>query len=92
MFRVHTYLKEEVVESDHAAIGADMEWKLKRNRKARIKMRTTRKRRLAVDKWDVYRSHIEQREYKDMSSVAMTQVGVELNDETENWYENRRAG
>ena len=40
------------------------------------KMRTTRKRRLAVDKWDEYGSQMEQRDYKDLSSmsVAMTQV------------------
>ena len=29
--------REEVVESDHAAIGADVEWKVKRKRKARRK-------------------------------------------------------
>ena len=34
---------------------------------------------------------MEQREYKDLStmSVAMTQVGVELNEETDKWCENR---
>ena len=69
--------REEVVESDHAAIGVDVKWKVKRKRKDRRKMRTMRKRRLAVDKWDVYGSQMEQREYKDLSSmrsVAMTQV------------------
>ena len=76
--------REEVVESDHAAIGVDVEWKVKRKRKARRKMRTTRKRRLAVDKWEEYGSQMEQRDYKDLSSmsVEMTQVGVELNEET----------
>ena len=41
-------------------------------------MRTTLKRRLAVDKWYEYGSQMEQRDYKDLSSmsVAMTQVGV----------------
>ena len=72
---------------------SDVEWKVKRKRKARRKMRTTRKRRLAVDKWDVYGSQMEQREYKDLSSmsVAMTQVGVQLNEETEKWCENRHG-
>ena len=55
------------------------------------KIRTMRKRRLAEDKWDVYGSQMEQREYTDLSgmSVAMTQVGVELNEETDKWCENR---
>ena len=46
-------------------------------------MRTTRKRRLAVDKWEEYGSQMEQRDYGDLSSmsVEMTQVGVELNEE-----------
>ena len=85
--------REEVVESDHAAVGVDVEWKVKRRRKAIKKMRTTRKRRLAVDKWDEYGSQMEQRDYKDLSSmsVAMTQVGVELNEETKKWCENRRG-
>ena len=29
--------REEVVESDHAAVGVDVEWKVKRRRKARKK-------------------------------------------------------
>ena len=41
--------RDEVVESDHAAMEADVEWNLKRNRKAMRKIRTTRKRVLAVD-------------------------------------------
>ena len=59
-----------------------MEWNVKRKRKASRKMRTTRNIRLAVDKWDVYGSQMDQRGYKDLSSmgVAMTQVGVELNE------------
>ena len=70
----------------HAAIGVDVEWKVKRKRKARRKMRTTRKRRLAVDKWEEYGSQMEQRDYEDLSSmsVEMTQVGVDLNEETKN--------
>ena len=66
------------MESDRAAIRANVEWKVKRKRKARRKMRTTQKRRLAVDKWNVYGSQMKQREYRDLSSVsvAMTQVGV----------------
>ena len=45
---------EEVVESDHALVGVDVEWKAKRKTKVRRKMRTTRKRRLAVDKWEEF--------------------------------------
>ena len=69
--------REEVVESDHAAIGVDVEWKVKRKRKARRKMRTTRK-----------------RYYEDLSSmsVEMTQVGVELNEETKNGVRTDVAG
>ena len=57
------------------------------------KLRTTRKRRLAVDKWEEYGSQMEQRDYEDLSSmsVEMTQVGVELNEETKTWCENRRG-
>ena len=86
--------REEVVESDHAAIGVDVEWKVMRKRKARRKMRTTRKRRLAVDKWEEYGSQMEQRDYEDLSSmsVEMTQVGVELNEETKNGVRTDVAG
>ena len=66
--------RKDIVESDYAAIGADGEWKVKRKRKARRKMRTTRNRRLAVDKWDVYGSQMEHREYKDLSSMSMTRA------------------
>ena len=81
------------MESDHAAIGVDVEWKVMRKRKARRKMRTTRKRRLAVDTWEEYGSQMEQRDYEDLSSmsVEMTQVGVELNEETKKGCENRRG-
>ena len=44
--RVHSaYIleREEIVERDHAAIGVDVELKVKRKSKARRKMRTTRK-------------------------------------------------
>ena len=36
---------------------------------------------------------MEQRDYEDLSSmsVEMTQVGVELNEETKKWCENRRG-
>ena len=55
-----------------------MEWKVIFFRKARRKKRTTRKRRLAVDKWEEYGSQMEQRDYEDRSimSVEKTQVGV----------------
>ena len=33
------------MESDHAAIGVDVEWKVKRNRKTRRKERTTREKK-----------------------------------------------
>ena len=55
------------------------------------KGRTTRKRKLTVNKWDVYGSKMEQREYKELSSVsvAMTQVGKERNVGIDKWCENR---
>ena len=86
--------REEVVESDHAAIGVDVEWKVKRKRKARRKMIATRKTSLAVDKREEYGSQMEQRDYEDLSSmsVEMTQVGVELNEETKNGVRTDVAG
>ena len=38
--------REEVVESDHAAVGVDVEWKVKRRRKARGKNIYEKKREL----------------------------------------------
>ena len=35
--------REEIVESDHAAIGADVEWKVKRKRKYRTKLEPSEK-------------------------------------------------
>ena len=49
------------MESDHAAIGADVERNVKRKRKARRKRELREKRRLTVDKWDLYGSQMEQR-------------------------------
>ena len=74
------------MQSDHTVIGVDVEWKVKKKRKAMRKMRTTRKRRLAVDKGEEYGSQMEQRDYEDLSSmsVEMTQVGVKLNEEPNN--------
>ena len=37
--------REEVVQSDHAAIGVDVEWTVKKKRKAWRKMKTTRKKK-----------------------------------------------
>ena len=65
-------------------IGADVEWKVNR--------KVSRKIRLTVNKWDVYGSQIEQREYKDLSSmrVAMTQVGEGLNEEIDKYCHMRK--
>ena len=53
----------------------------------------TKGKKLTVNKWDVYRSQMEQREYNVMfrRSVAMTQVGEELNEEIDKWCDNRRG-
>ena len=50
-----------------------------------------RKRRLTVNKWKVYRRQMEGRECEDLSSMNMetTQVGDELNEEMDKWWENR---
>ena len=73
-----------MVESDHAAVGVNVEWKLKRRK-------SKPKRRLTARNWEVFESQMEESEYKDLSSmnVAMAQVGEELNEEMDKWCENR---
>ena len=92
VWRVHILLERgEVVESDHAAVGVNMEWKVKRRMKCRRKRKSKQKRRLTARNWAVFGSQMEKREYKDLSSmnVAMAQVGEELNKEMDKWCENR---
>ena len=66
-----------MVESDHAAVGVNVEWKVNRRMKCRRKRKSKQKRRLTARNWDVFGSQMEEREYKDLSSVnvAMAQVG-----------------
>ena len=59
----------DVVESDHAAVGVDVEWKMKE--KNRRKRKAKRKRRPTVNKWEVYRRQMEGREYNDLSCMNM---------------------
>ena len=68
---------DEVVESDHASIGADVEWKVKRKRKARRKIRTTRK-----DGWLLTNGMCMGAKWnKESIQICLHQVGVELIEE-----------
>ena len=51
------------------------------------------KRRLTARNWESFRSQMEGRDYEDLSSmnVAMAQEGEELNEEIDNWCENRNG-
>ena len=42
----------EVVESDHAALGVNVEWKVRRKGKCRMKGKSKRKRRLTARNWE----------------------------------------
>ena len=79
------------MESDHAAVGVNVEWKIKIKGKNRRNRKAKRKKRLTVNKWEVYGRQMEGREYEDLSSMnmEMTQVGDELNEEMDRWCENR---
>ena len=79
------------MESDHAAVGVDVDWKMKIKGKNRRERKAKRKRRLTVNKCEVYGRRMEGREYEDLSSMnmEMMQVGDELNEEMDRWYENR---
>ena len=71
-----------VVESDHAAVGVNVEWKVRRKGKCRMKEKSKRKRRVTARNWELSGSQME-----DLSSVnvAMAQVGEEI----DNWCETR---
>ena len=77
----------EVVESDHAAVGVNDEWKVRRKGKCRMKGNPSEKRRLTTRNWESFGSQMKGRDYEDLSSmnVAMAQVGEELNEEMDNW-------
>ena len=80
----------DVVESDQDVVGVDVEWKVKQEEENRRKRKAERKRRLTVNKWEVYVRHMEGREYEDLSSMnmEMTQVLDELNEEIDRSCEN----
>ena len=63
----------EVVESDHGAVGVNVEWKVRRRENAEGKSK--RKRRLTARNWEYFGSQMEGRDYEDLSSmnVAMAQ-------------------
>ena len=83
----------EAVESDHAALGVNVEWKVRRKGKYRMKGKSKRKRRLTTKNLESFVSQMEGRDYKDVCSmnVVMAQVGEELNAEMDNWCENRKG-
>ena len=58
-----------------------------------MKGKSKRKRRLTARNWEYFGSQMEGRDYDDLSSmnVAMAQVGEELNEEMDNWCENRKG-
>ena len=45
-------LKFKCVESDHGAVGVNVEWKVRRNGKCRMKGKSKRKRRLTARNWE----------------------------------------
>ena len=44
--------RREVVESDHGAVGVNVEWKVRRKGKCRMKGKSKRKRRLTARNWE----------------------------------------
>ena len=50
----YTLERGEVVESDHGAVGVNVEWKVRKKGKCRIKGKSMRKRRLAARNWDFW--------------------------------------
>ena len=80
-----------MAESDHAAVGVNVEWTAKRRMKCRRKRKSTQKMKAHCKKLGCFGSQMEEREYKDLSSmnVAMAQMGVELNKEMDKWCKNR---
>ena len=59
----------------------------------KLKGKSKRKRRLTARNWEYFGSQMEGRDYEHLSSmnVAMAQVGEELNEEMDNWCENRKG-
>ena len=77
----------EVIESDHAAIRVEIEWKwLIEQRKKK-----TQKRCLNKQKWEVFGRRMNGKEFENMSKMdsMMAKEGCELEKE-ENWQEDRR--
>ena len=72
----------EIVESVHGAMGVNVEWKVRRKGKCRMKGKSKRKRKLTARNWESFGSQMERRDYEDLSSmnVAMAQLGEELNE------------
>ena len=82
-----------VVESDHAVVGVNAEWKVRRSGTCRMKGKSKRKRRPTARNWESFGSQMEGRDYEDLSSmnVAIAQVGEKLNEEMDIWCENRKG-
>ena len=66
-----------MVDSDYVAVWGNVEWKVNRRMECRRKWKSKKKKRLTARNWDVFRSQMEETEYKNISSmnVAMAQVG-----------------
>ena len=63
-----------------------------------VSMEEIEKRRAMIQEskveWELRGKTDQRRDYEDLSSmkVAMAQLGAELNEEMDNWCENRRGG
>ena len=79
----------DVVESDHAAVGVNVEWKVRRKGRCRM---TGKSKHIRLQGIESFGSQMEERDYKDLSSmnVEMAQVGEELNEEKDTWCVNRK--
>ena len=80
----------EVIESDHAAITVEIEWKGIMGQRKK-KKKAQKKRCLNKQKWEVFGRRMNGKEFENMSEMnsMMAKEGCEMEKE-ENWQEDRR--
>ena len=80
----------EVIESDHAAIRVEVEWKGIMGQRKK-KKKAQKKRCLNKQKWEVFGRRMNGKEFENMSEMnsMMAKEGCEMEKE-ENWQEDRR--
>ena len=80
----------EVIESDHAAIRVEIEWKGIMGQRKK-KKKAQKKRCLNKQKWEVFGRRMNGKEFENMSEMnsMMAKEGCEMEKE-ENWQEDRR--